>query len=203
MGAATRRRRLLALLLVCSAVGSLNTGCTRYTNSGSSSSSNAGNSAGCAELLANARNYARNGQTGDGRLNWTIDELAYRCEREYDIFIDEDSGAAEHPAQQELADGPASRPQGSISWSQAINHVGSTEYVCGPLVNSGISGDDVFLNLGLGYPNVERFTIVIWDIGGLESISKGVTLCTTGTITLYQETAQIELRSASDVEIWE
>ena len=202
MGVEAWWRRPLAMLMLGSAIGSLITGCTRYTNSNSSSSTNAGNSAGCADLLADARSYVRSGQT-EGKLDWTIDELAYRCEREYGIFIDEVSRAAEHRVQQELTEGRASRPPGSISWSEAINHIGSTQYVCGPLVNGGTSGDDVFLNLGRGYPDVERFTIVIWDIGDVESVASGTTVCTEGLITSYEGVAQIELRSASAVEIWE
>lgn len=93
-------------------------------------------------------------------------------------------------------------PGGGIWWDQAIGAVGTSQRVCGPLVNSGTSEDDVFLNLGLGYPEPGRFTIVIWDIGGIEPIPYGVTLCTTGVITLYEGVAEIELRAAEDVEIY-
>lgn len=204
VGSRTRTRHLLALLLICSAFGLLNTGCASYMNSGLSRTSNSVDSDDCFELLEEARSYVRSGQIGDGRLDWTIEELAYRCEREFDTFIDEVSAMEEPRADLEpLEEPPASGPQGSINWSEAINHVGSTRYVCGPLVNGGTSDDDVFLNLGRGYPDAERFTIVIWDIGGVEYIPEGVTLCTTGMITMYDGVAQIELRSANEVEVWE
>lgn len=203
LGAMARWRRSIALLLAASAIGALIAGCSRYTNANSSSGGSGENSADCAELLADARSYLRSGRTGDGRLDWTIDELSYRCDREYNVFIDEISGAAEYRTQLGTTPAPVSGPAGAIPWSEAVDYAGSTKYVCGPLVNSGTSGNDVFLNLGRGYPDVERFTIVIWDIGGVEAIPNGTTLCTTGTITLYQGTAQIELRSASAVEVWE
>ena len=72
-----------------------------------------------------------------------------------------------------------------------------------PVVGSGSSNDDVFLNLGRDYPDAERFQIVLWDIGGVEPIPYGATLCTPGHITLYNGVAQIELESAGLVEIYE
>ncbi|NCD20383.1 MAG: hypothetical protein EOL89_10470 [Actinobacteria bacterium] len=94
------------------------------------------------------------------------------------------------------------QPGGGIAWDQAKGYVGSTQRVCGPLVNMGNSHDDVFLNIGLGYPDPERFTIVLWDVGGVEPIAPGTMLCTSGVITLYQDVAQIQQRSASSVELY-
>lgn len=190
-------------MLLATAASMLVTGCSDNVSSNSLGSGNLDNSSGCNELLADARNYVRSGQTDDGRLDWTLDEMSYRCGSAYDAFVDEITSAADHEATQGVAQTPASGPAGSISWSEAIGHVGSTQYVCGPLVNSGTSGDDVFLNLGRGYPDVERFTIVLWDIGGIESLPRDTTLCATGKITIYQGTAQIELRSTDAVEVWE
>lgn len=174
----------------------------RYATSGPTQVSQV--RSGCNELLADARSYVQSGQTGDGRLDWTVDEMSYRCSREYDTLIEEISGATDYETAHGIAvQTPASSPTGAISWSEAADHVGSTQYVCGPLVNSGTSGGDVFLNLGRGYPDVERFTIVLWDIGGVESIPTDTMLCATGMITLYQGTAQIELHSTNAVEVWE
>jgi hypothetical protein len=72
-----------------------------------------------------------------------------------------------------------------------------------PLAGSGNSEDDVFLNLGLNYPASGRFQIVIWDIGGIEPIPYGATLCTVGVITVYQGVAQIELQDAGLVEVFQ
>lgn len=94
------------------------------------------------------------------------------------------------------------QPGGGIAWNEAATHAGTTQRVCGPFAGTGNSNDDVFLNLGRDYPDPTRFQIVLWDVGTLEPISSGATLCTSGQITLYEGVAQIELRSADLVEIY-
>lgn len=94
------------------------------------------------------------------------------------------------------------QPGGGIPWDIAIEHVGTNQRVCGPLAGTGTSQNDVFLNLGLDYPDPARFQIVIWDVGGLEPIAVGSTLCTTGTVTAYEGVAQIELYEPGVVEIY-
>jgi len=74
--------------------------------------------------------------------------------------------------------------------------------VCGPLAGSGTSEDDVLLDLGVDYPSPDRFQIVIWDVGGVDSIPFGSTVCTTGPIALYNGVPEIALHSASEVEIY-
>jgi len=93
-------------------------------------------------------------------------------------------------------------PSGGIAWRDAAHKVGTNQRICGPLVSIRNSNDDVFLNLGYDYPDPGRFTIVIWDIGALEPIPSGTTVCTTGVISLFDGVLQIELRSASDVELY-
>lgn len=97
----------------------------------------------------------------------------------------------------------ATQPGGGVSWSDAASHFGSVERVCGPLAGSGTSQDDVFLNLGHDYPSSRRFQIVVWDVGALEPIAPGATLCTTGKITLYEGVGQIELTDPTAIEIFE
>ena len=101
------------------------------------------------------------------------------------------------PSSGSLANVPAGgdQPGGGIAWDEAANYAGTTQRVCGPLAGSGTSDDDVFLNLGHDYPDPERFTIVIWDIGSVEPIAIGATVCTSGEIVLYKGVAQIELES--------
>lgn len=94
------------------------------------------------------------------------------------------------------------QPGGGISWDQAAANVGTSQRVCGPLVGSGYSYDDAFLNLGLDYPSQGRFQIVVWDIGELEPIAFGSTLCTSGVISSYEGVAQIELYDPSLIEIY-
>ena len=102
-----------------------------------------------------------------------------------------------------LAPAADNQPGGGIAWHEAANHAGTVQRVCGPLAGSGNSTDDVFLNLGRDYPDPERFQIVLWDVGGVEPIPYGATLCTYGQITLYKGVAQIELETASLVQIYE
>ncbi|TFB82283.1 hypothetical protein E3O21_01100 [Cryobacterium flavum] len=94
------------------------------------------------------------------------------------------------------------QPGGGIPWNHAVDYAGSTQRVCGPLAGGGNSEDDVFFNLGRDYPDPERFQIVVWDVGDLEPIDGGVTLCTSGQITLYEGVAQIELTDPSLIEIY-
>lgn len=107
------------------------------------------------------------------------------------------SGSA--PAASESAE----QPGGGIAWDAAISYAGTEQRVCGPLVGDGYSEDDVFLNLGRDYPDPGRFQIVVWDVGGLEPIAYGSTLCTSGVITLYNGVAQIELEDPSRISIYE
>jgi len=95
-----------------------------------------------------------------------------------------------------------SQPGGGIPWDDAINNVGTVQRVCGPFAGMGNSGDDVFLNLGRDYPDIERFQIVLWDVGGVELLPIGTIVCTSGPITSYQGVAQIELESTSPVEVY-
>lgn len=94
------------------------------------------------------------------------------------------------------------QPGGGIAWNEAVSYAGTNQRVCGPIVGNGNSNDDVFLNLGLDYPDPGRFQIVIWDVGALEPITYGSTLCASGQITLYNGVAQIELRDPSQIDIY-
>lgn len=89
----------------------------------------------------------------------------------------------------------------AISWDEALDHVGETQKVCGVFAGSGSHTDDVFINLGVDYPDPDRFTIVLWDVGQIEPISSGSTICTEGVITLYEGGAQIQHDSIKRVEI--
>ena len=76
------------------------------------------------------------------------------------------------------------RPYDMDRFKRAADYAGTTQRVCGPLAVSGDSNDDVSLNLGCDYPDADRFQIVLWDIGGVEPIPDGATLCTAGLITV-------------------
>ena len=108
------------------------------------------------------------------------------------------SGSAAAPAP-----APVEQPGGGIAWNDAVGYAGTEQCVCGPLSGDGYCEDDFFLNLGLDYPDPKRFQIVVWDVGGLEPIAHGSTLCTSGVITLYNGVAQIELKDPSLISIYE
>lgn len=132
------------------------------------------------------------------------DSLTQHIGRESIALLSED-GLCSGGAAGSLADAPEveNQPEGGIAWNEAVNYAGSTQRVCGPFAGSGSSNDDVFLNLGRDYPDPERFQIVLWDVGGVDPITSGATVCTSGQITLYKGVAQIELQSVSLVEIYE
>lgn len=99
--------------------------------------------------------------------------------------------------------GSSASGAGGLSWDTAGDYAGTNQRVCGPLVTTRADNDDVFLNIGRDYPDPARFTIVLWDVGGVESLPAGTTLCATGPISLYNGVAQIELYDVGLVEVWE
>lgn len=94
------------------------------------------------------------------------------------------------------------QPEGGVPWNQAVDYAWTIQRVCGPLAGGGNSEGDVFLNLGRDYPDKQRFQIVVWDVGGLEPIDGGVTLCASGQITLHEGVAQIELTDPGLIEVY-
>ncbi|GAA1233067.1 hypothetical protein JOF42_000792 [Microbacterium phyllosphaerae] len=181
----------------------------------------------CQEVFDAALSQERAGDTA-GSIGEKIDWLNSSCPEEYDalvgyisskgsiaqfgadacdVWVDRvgEAATALLRADQLCSASAAASAQapsdGSISWDQAIAHVGESQYVCGPLASIRGSDDDVFLNLGRDYPDVARFTIVLWDVGGVESIPSGTEVCTSGTITNYDGAAQIELNDVSAVKV--
>ena len=94
-----------------------------------------------------------------------------------------------------------SAAEDSISWDEALDYVGEKQRVCGNFAGSGKHTDDVFINIGVDYPDPDRFTIVLWDVGDIEPIPPGSTICTEGVITVYDGSAQIQHESIRRVEI--
>ncbi len=97
-----------------------------------------------------------------------------------------------------------------ISWDEAKYHIGERTTICGPVVDthyaSTSSGQPTFLNLGKGYPDLDRFTVVIWGRNRYnfplapESYYYGKNICVTGLITEYQGAAQIEVSTPSQIQ---
>ena len=95
------------------------------------------------------------------------------------------------------------QPGGGIAWNEAGSHAWSYQRVCGPFAGWGSSDNDVFLNLGVDYPNPARFQIVLWDIEWFVPLPPlDATVCAEGNITLYEGVAQIELYDPTLVELY-
>ena len=93
---------------------------------------------------------------------------------------------------------------GSTSWDEAKSVVGETTTVCGPLASAryDASSRATFLNIGVDYPDPDRFTIVMWDLSpedpaALDDPPIGLETCGTGLVSLYRGVVQIELSSTS------
>jgi len=97
----------------------------------------------------------------------------------------------------------AEQPGGGIPWNEAVNYVGSTQRVCGPLRSQRPWEDSVFFNIGRDYPDPGRFTVVLWEVGLVETLEPGVTLCAEGLISSFEGVAQIELYDTASVEVGE
>jgi DNA/RNA endonuclease YhcR with UshA esterase domain len=97
-----------------------------------------------------------------------------------------------------------------IPWDQAKNHIGENTTVYGPVVSTkyatGSTGKPTFLNIGLDYPNPNRFTVVIWvEYRGNftvapEVLYAGKTIYVTGTIKPYQGSTEMEVESPSQIK---
>jgi hypothetical protein len=109
---------------------------------------------------------------------------------------------SDRPRDRDRHRAPSPRYPRGIEWDQAIEHVGTRQRVCGPLAGIGTDSDDVFLNIGRDFPDPGRFTIVLWDVGGVEPVPPGTLLCATGVVTDFEGVAQIQLRSVHAVEVY-
>lgn len=144
---------------------------------------------------------ASEGKSPDEIAAQTAEDLVESQMDSYDEQAEKylEAQEAEHQAElDDYADEYGSGSAASIPWQSAKDFVGKGATVCGPVAGVGSSEDDVFLNIGRDYPDPSRFTIVVYDVGSME-VPKEATACVTGTVEQYQDHAQIEVRSASDV----
>ena len=94
-------------------------------------------------------------------------------------------------------------------WYQAKRYAGLTKTVKGPVkgtsYESSESGRPTFLNIGKNYPNRSRFTVVIWGkyrsafSSRPEVFYRGKTVLATGKIAMYKGSAQMFIRSPSEL----
>jgi hypothetical protein len=59
------------------------------------------------------------------------------------------------------------RSQTGIQWDAASKHIGESVVICGQVITTSYAlnskGKPTFLNVGKGYPDPQRLTVVIWE----------------------------------------
>ena len=101
--------------------------------------------------------------------------------------------------------------KGFISWDEAASHIGESVTIEGPVVGAmyadSSNGEPTFLNVGLDYPEPNRFTVVIWgdDRAAFpeapESYYEGKTIRATGEVSTYEGATQMEVSSPDAIEV--
>jgi hypothetical protein len=105
---------------------------------------------------------------------------------------------------------PQLSPEISVRSDDAINHIGATAEVCGPVANtsyrSDIDGDPTFLNFDQPYPN-QTFTVLIWGENRThwpqppEDMYENHTICVTGIIKLHEGDPEIVVTHPGRIRI--
>jgi hypothetical protein len=89
---------------------------------------------------------------------------------------------------------------GFVEWDEAESWVGESAVVCGPLQGLGDTDGATFLNLGLDYPEADRFTIVIWEDGLDMNVDQGDRVCGRGEVSRYEGVLQMEFDSQDEYD---
>jgi hypothetical protein len=100
---------------------------------------------------------------------------------------------------------------GAIRWDQALSHAGQHATVVGPVVGATFAsesrGRPTFLNLGKGYPDPGRFTVLIWIENRAsfptppEETYLDATICVSGVIEIYQGSAEMEISGPDQIVV--
>lgn len=100
-----------------------------------------------------------------------------------------------------------------VDWTEARAYVGSTAAIRGPVVGtsyrSDVDGQPTYLNIGHGYPNTDRFQVVIWGVhrGSFpnppEQYYRGRVVCVTGKVELYAGVLEIQPSSLFSIIVLE
>jgi len=97
---------------------------------------------------------------------------------------------------------PATQPTTApaiIKWDQAKDHIGQDAVVTGPVIGSHDFGNAAVLNIGLDYPDRERFTVYLpaeKRKGIPVDLYQGKTIAVTGALKLFHHIAEIEADAA-------
>ena len=99
----------------------------------------------------------------------------------------------------------------AIPWNQAKGQVGRQATVGGPVARATFAsttrGQPTFVDLGVGFPDPNRFTILIWGNNRRnfptppEQLYVGKTVCVTGQVTEFQGIAQIEVTAPAAIRV--
>jgi hypothetical protein len=122
------------------------------------------------------------------------------------------SSTASATPRQPTATAESTSPEvATMSWEEAISHVGEQGTVCGPVVHtdylSASQGQPTYLDIGISYLDPEHFTVVIWGNSRSnfpsppEDAYAGATVCVTGFIEPYEEAAGVIVDSPSDIVV--
>jgi hypothetical protein len=104
---------------------------------------------------------------------------------------------------------PTPTEEPSINWDQARAFIGETKTVCGPVRSAFYSetseGQPTFINIGKDYPDLRRFSVIIWGEDRVnfsaapEKAYLDLTICVTGEIQEYDGIAEIFVESPSQI----
>ena len=99
-----------------------------------------------------------------------------------------------------------------IPYDDAINHIGSDSPYGGYVVSwssPGVNGDPLFINIGAGYPDKSRLTVVIWGENRDDTTEDivdsllGKEVVVFGSPYEYNGAAQIEIMDPSELLTYE
>ncbi len=100
-------------------------------------------------------------------------------------------------------------PFGAINWDRAHNYGSQSKTVCGPVVGENAPkdtpGNPTFIEVGARAPDPNHFIVLIYGDHRaafpqpLESYYLGKNVCATGTITLNQGVAEMELSAPAQL----
>lgn len=141
--------------------------------------------------------------TGQAEVFLTMLETYGECDgtplaEGYEVTPPSDTGSSSK-AVSEQSDWPGGE---ALSWAEAGAHTGTVHRVCGPLVSVRSDDEGTCLNIGHDYPDSRRFTVIFWDVAGIDPVPPGATICTSGDIVDYSGVAQIHTRP-EDIQIWQ
>jgi hypothetical protein len=101
-------------------------------------------------------------------------------------------------------------PEGAIRWDEAASHTGEKLTVCGPVIRatfaSDTNGQPTFIDVGKGYPETGRFSVLIWGKYRYKFPEPPETaylnryVCVSGLVVSYKGEPEVEVNDPG--KIW-